>query len=453
MKRRDFLKKTGSSVITLAGAPYILPSGRLFAPTGTRIADHVVFVLFAGGIRNQESIGQQYIANQGSATEGNIMNNMLEGAAPTSNIVYNQWAPILSQPLSKQGTLFKELQYTSGPTGHYNGHTVAMTGNYTETGLNLNINPSFPTIFEYYRKHSDPNKSAINAWWLSEGLGPYPSLNYSRHLQYGAQYGANFLRPLSIFLQAGFNQLGDAVNYQPDDVDRIQKVKAMLDNKFSRAATELPGIQNTIADRERIKSFTLQKMNQVANGSMPIATPGNNYNLLTGDLVNVSMAWQVMDEFTPELMVINTFNLDICHSNFTGYLDFLHKADYGVGWLWDKIQSHPTLANNTIMICMPEHGRNALGNNVRDDNGFEAFDHSAAAIDNPDPAADKNARRSFAMVVGPPDKVNQNQSLGDIGNPVAETIDVAPTIAHILGFHDDIPSNLLPGRILTEAFV
>ena len=47
---------------------------------------------------------------------------------------------------------FKEVLYKEGPTGHYNGHTVAMTGNYTETGLNLNINPEFPTIFEYYRK-------------------------------------------------------------------------------------------------------------------------------------------------------------------------------------------------------------------------------------------------------------------------------------------------------------
>jgi hypothetical protein len=37
--------------------------------------------------------------------------------------------------------------------------------------------------------------------------------------------------------------------------------------------------------------------------------------------------------------------------------------------------------------------------------------------------------------------------------PVGESIDMAPTIAHILGFENDIPTGLLPGRVLTEAFV
>ena len=47
MKRRNFLKNTalGAAAIT---APFILPSGRLFAATGSRMADHVVFVAFAG---------------------------------------------------------------------------------------------------------------------------------------------------------------------------------------------------------------------------------------------------------------------------------------------------------------------------------------------------------------------------------------------------------------------
>ena len=115
-----------------------------------------------------------------------------------------------------------------------------MTGNYTETGLNLNINPEFPTVFEYYRKHSDPAKSAINAWWVSEGLGPYPSLNYSRDPEYGAQYGANYLRPASLYGNAG-NQLANAIPYQPDDVERISKVKSLLDKNFQSSADDLPG--------------------------------------------------------------------------------------------------------------------------------------------------------------------------------------------------------------------
>ncbi len=451
MKRRQFLRNTALTTAGAIGIPYILPTGRLFAATGNRIANHVVFVLFGGGIRQQESVDQQYLANQNPALPtGNVMRNMLAGAKPNGSIIFEDWEPVLNTPLSQQGTLFREVLYREGPTGHFNGHTVAMTGQYTETGLNLNVNPEYPTIFEYYRKHSDPARSAINTWWLSEGLGPYPSLNYSRFPSYGASYGANYLRPASVFGNAGFNQLSAAQTYQPDDVARINKVKELLDNNFDKTAASLPGIHNNSEDRERIKAFLLNTMDKAANGNIPLAAPGNDANLLTGDLINITAAWLVLEEFAPELTVINTTNLDICHSNFSAYINFLHKADYGVGWLWDKIQSHPVMANDTIMICMPEHGRDMDTNNVRDDNGLAAYDHSANR--NLTPAQD-NPRRLFAMVVGPPDKVVQNEALGSAFNPAAESIDIVPTIAHILGFKDAMPGGLLPGRVLTEAFV
>ena len=431
-----------TTAATLA-VPYILPSGRLFAATGSRVVNHVVFVLFAGGIRNQESVDMQYLANQGLPTEGNIMQNMLAGAAPSNNLVYQPWAPLVDQPLTQKGTLFREVRYESGPTGHYNGHTVAMTGNYTETGLNLNINPEYPTVFEYYRKHSDPARSAINAWWVSEGLGPYPSLNYSRHPAYGAAYGANYIRPASVFGTAGATQFANAVNYQPDDVSRIQMVKSMLDLNFDLTAESLPGIQNESEDREAIKSFYLDVFEKISNGSLEVPTPGNDYGLLTGDLIAITGAWEVLDRFAPELTVVNTTNLDVCHSNFSQYINFLHRADYGVGWLWNKIQSHPILKDDTIMICMPEHGRNLESNNLTDGNGLSAYDHTS----------DDNSRRLFTLVVGPSDKVVQNQSLGTPDSPVGASIDVVPTIGHILGFNDDIPGGLLPGSVLEQAFV
>ena len=60
MKRRSFIKS--SSLVSAAiSVPLILPSGRLFAASGARMADHVVFVAFAGGVRQQESILQRYL--------------------------------------------------------------------------------------------------------------------------------------------------------------------------------------------------------------------------------------------------------------------------------------------------------------------------------------------------------------------------------------------------------
>ncbi len=443
MNRRKFIRNSGLLAGGVIGAPYILPSGRLFAATGNRIADHVVFVLFAGGIRNQESVKQQYLATQGLGPSGNVMNNMLSGAAPSSTLgIYDPWDPVLTNPLSDQGTLFPEMRYTEGPTGHYNGHTVAMTGNYTQTGLNLNINPESPTVFEYYRKHSNPAQSALNAWWISEGLGPYPSLNYSRDPNYGPMYGANYLRPATIINSLGNKYFQDSSYFQPDDVSKLDKVKTFLDHSFDKTVEDIPGIVNSREDKESIKKFIIDLLNGVEPVEFPLPS-GVPVSELSGDLINLTMAWKVMEKFKPELTVVNTFNLDICHDNFSGYLQFLHKADYGVGWLWNKIQSDPDLANNTVMICMPEHGRNLEPNSLYDGNGLRAYDHTN----------DDNSREIFSLIVGPSGVVKQNSSVGTAASPVGEAVDIVPTIAHILGFESDIPGGYLPGNALTQAFV
>jgi hypothetical protein len=444
MKRRTFIKKAALATAGAFAAPYLLPSGRLFADTGDRVVNHVVFVLFAGGVRQQESIEQAYLTAQGLATTGNVMRNILSGAAPTTNLIYNPWQPILSSPLVQQGTLFKELRYSSGPTGHFNGHTAAITGNYTDVSLDLNVNPDSPTVFEYYRKHTDPARSAINSWWMSEGLGPYPALNYSRNGMYGAMYGANYLRPATTFGTYGLDYLSDAITFQPDDVVKISAMKDFLDQNFDKSASEYPGIINSIDDRDRIRSFIYDTLQKTSQSQVEWPMPGGTSTAeLTGDLVNIAYAWEVMKNFYPELLVINSFDLDACHFDFTNYIGYMHKADYGVGWLWNKIQNDPQLANDTIMICMPDHGRNQLPNSVYDANGLRSFDHTS----------DDNSRRLFALIVGPPDKVKQNQVVGDVFTPVGETIDIVPTIGHILGFNDLIPGGFLPGRVLEEAFV
>ncbi len=444
MKRRSFIKKAGIATAGAFIAPYILPSGRLFAATGDRVVNHVVFVLFAGGVRHQESVEGAYLADQGLATTGNIMRNMFTGAAPSNNLVYTPWNPVLSSSLASQGTLFKELSYAQGPTGHYNGHAAAITGNYTETGTNLNINPDFPTVFEYYRKHTDPAVSAINSWWMSEGLGPYPALNYSRHGMYGPMYGANYFRPASTFGQLGLDYMNNGLTLQPDDVNRLKNIRNFLDSNFAKSADDLPGIVNNATDRDAIEAFMKDVLTRTANSQVEFPMPnGTAQYEMTGDLINIQYAWEVMKNFHPELLVINTFNLDTCHSDFTGYIQLMHKADYGVGWLWNKIQNDPVLQNDTIMICMPDHGRNQSPNNIYDSNGLRAYDHTT----------DDNSRRTWALIVGPSSKVNQGLVLGSAGNSVGETIDIVPTIAHILGFYDVIPGGMLPGMVLQQAFI
>ncbi len=441
MKRRDFLKQTSMASAAMMAAPFILPSGRIFARSGSRLVNHVVFFLYAGGIRNQESVDQAYLSTQGSGPSGNILPNMLSGAQPGSSLVYEPWIPVSPIPLSQQGTLFRNMRYAIGPTGHYNGHTVAITGNYTDTGLNLNINPEFPTVFEYYRKHSDPAPNAGSCWWLSTELGPYPSLNFSRHPDYGPTYGANYLMPGYGLGDSAVQYLGGLQTLHPEEAERIAGLKAQLDGFFGQGGSQLPGVRNTETDTRAIQQLYLDLLSGAETLQLPLPAGVPSWTL-TSDGSNIATAWKILDKFSPELMVINTTNSDICHENFSEYMVALHKADYGVGWLWDKIQSHPVLANDTLLICMPEHGRNLDPNGLVDANGFRAYDHTS----------DENSRDIFGLIVGPSGVVRQGQVLGSPGSPVGESIDIVPTIAHVLGFNSGIPAGLLPGRVLEEAF-
>ncbi|MBL0282092.1 MAG: hypothetical protein WBP31_06195 [Chitinophagales bacterium] len=442
MNRRKFIK---NSLLTTAGmisTPYILPAGTIFRSSGARLANHVVLVVFGGGIRNQESVEQQYLINQGGGPTGNIMRNMLNGASPAYNLVYDIWDPVTPSPLVTKGTLFKHMKYASGPTGHFNGHTAVITGNYTPDSLNLYANPATPTLFEYYRKHNDPQKTALNAWWMSIDLGPYVNLNYSQDKLYGSQYGANYLSPQTTFGGLGIDYFSTLNTMHPEELARLNSIKSFLNSNFNRSVTDIPGITNTDDDKQAIQDFVLK----VIKGEIPIEWPlpaGVGFDQLSGDLSNVAISWKVLQKFHPELMVINTTNLDICHTNFSEYISYLHRADYGVGWLWQKIQSDPVLANDTIMICIPEHGRNEVANAIPDANGLFAYDHTG----------DDNSRSVFSLIVGPPSVVNQNLVVGSEEDPIGETIDIVPTIAHILGFKDSIPSGYLPGNVLEQAFV
>ncbi len=431
MKRRGFIKKAAATGAAAFVAPYILPSGRLFAATGTRIVDHVVFCLFAGGVRNLESVHK---------ADGNLMPNTLLGNESISTDIASGIQSIGmagSQRLQEVGTLFKEFRFNQGPTGHFSGHSSVMTGVYNLQDINIRQRPQTPTVFEYYRKHTDPNASALNAWWVSNSLGPYPALNFSTHPEYGALYGANYIQPSSIISQGSYDALGNPKVFTQEQQDKVGSMRTFFDNNFgNQEVLGSAGVTNTIADKVAIESFILQAFEAAVAGSY-----NNPWGIggLSGDQFNVFFAEKIIEQFQPELMVVNMQDVDVCHTNFTGYANNLVKADYALGHLWQTIQSTPGMADNTVLIALPEHGRNAAPNTVIDAYGRYALDHTN----------DDMSREIFCLIAGPTGKVLQNQVINQV---VGESIDVVPTIAKILGFHDQI-GGMLPGQHLDAAFV
>lgn len=441
MKRSEFIKKLGLAAAGIVAAPYILPSGRLFAATGSRVVNHVVVCLFAGGVRNLESVQKM---------DGNLMPSILSGTEPiagdiAAGISVMPSSP-LALPLQNYGTLYKEFRFAEGPTGHYSAHMVALTGRYADTNVNLREAPKWPTVFELYRKHSTPTKNALNAWWISNSLGPYPFLNYSSFEGYGSLYGANFLQPTTFYNGDSSRELGNMRSYTTAQRAARDKIRDFLDKSFSGGFDpNAAGIVNFGADADRLRDFNATLFAAAQSGQ--IGDPwGIGSSKMNNDLYCMYFAERVIQAFQPELMVVNMQDVDICHFDYTRYADSLHKADYAVAHLWNTIQNTPGMANDTVMIVVPEHGRNQIPNTVVDAYGRFALDHTAI-----DSNGDQMSREIFCLVVGPNGIVRQNQVISQIKG---ESIDIVPTVAKVLGFDSGIPVGIRPpGQYLGDAFV
>lgn len=432
MKRREFIKKTALTAAASAIAPYILPSGRLFAASGERSAEHVVLVMFAGGVRHQESIGMRYLddAQIAQPYPGNIMYNMLTGEAPVMKIVYGTGQgginPIptlnsfVGNSLQSQGTLFPEMRAFSA--GHFGGLNSIIQG--ADIGSQgLKQRPLNPTIFEYLRRHG--GYSATDVWFVGNGIdGSVPLLNYSGNPDYGIKYGANFLAPNVTFNEQGFTHLGNAKIYHPEnELTPMYKLKAFLDNSFAQYGSALDALGNTAEEKQEIKTFMNLMYQKVQNGTVNLPPVADN-----GDLYTVGFACEVLDYFKPAFMCVNLNAVDVCHSNFTGYVKALHRADHAVGHLWNTIQNTPGMAGNTTIICIPECGRNDEPNSILDQNGWASYDHS-----------DDNAYRIWSLMAGPNVPANLTAG-GTAAAPLGKVSDAMLTVADILGVKSEVQS-------------
>ncbi|MEO5581738.1 MAG: hypothetical protein ABIR66_03535 [Saprospiraceae bacterium] len=433
MNRRKFIQNSAIAAAGTIGVPYLLPSGLLFAQQAPIKAQHVVFVQFAGGLRQQESVLQRYLAgSQNEQIEGNIMYNLLDGLPPEDKIAYGTddiknnivgafpINPILQTPLQKLGTLFPEVHFSKGGASHFNGLSTGVSGNYYLTA-GLRQRTTSPTIFEYLRRHA--GFKATDCWSIANSLtGSRSLLNYSVHKDYGRRYAGNFIAPSVTFGAPGKEHLMDFKNYHPDtDYEMFREIRGFLNQNFTNEGLEIPHLYNTPEEENSIREFIRQTFEKIKEGR--ISSPPISDN---GDLVTLGYTVEVLRWFKPRMTVVDLNNIDVCHSDFTGYLKNIHRADHGIGFLWKEIQAIPEMRDNTIMIVMPEHGRDEKPNSIKDLNDWYAYDHSGSP----------NAKRIFNLMVGP--GVDANLKRGSEQNPLGDAADVVPTIADIFGIKETV---------------
>jgi hypothetical protein len=134
----------------------------------------------------------------------------------------------------------------------------------------------------------------------------------------------------------------------------------------------------------------------------------------SGDELTFFMTKEVMSRLAPPLVLVNFWDIDIAHFGaYSLYVEAIRRTDRLVHGLWQHAQSLPAYRDKTALIVVPEMGRDGDVSG----NGFQ--NHRSG---------DESCRRLWLLAVG------AGVPRGLVSERPIRTLDVAPTLARVLGF-------------------
>lgn len=348
MQRRRFLSLLGVQLAAAAGSQGF---SSFTEPRGSRAKKKIIIVGFGGGTRYTESFGPQ--------GQNNI--------------------PFLRNELFPLGTFYSRV-YNDGETTHYPGTAAILTGRWQNIAQYGGERPPSPTLFEYYRKHFSlpPDET----WMVAQGKG-FLTIGYSTDRRYGASYGAHVLAPRQMLLGT-FRQLlqEDEEAVFRDRKKLVRELERSLRQTYleSEAAdrgfeqvTESPVAPGTaLPAPESIRQASPQRFLAATERFLAETVArflAESENPRSSDALNCFVAREIMARFEPSLLAVNFGEIDVAHQgSFSLYLKAIKNADRQVWDLWQQIQKLPAYRDNTVLIVVPDHGRNLDGLGM---NGFQ----------------------------------------------------------------------------------
>ena len=332
----------------------------------------VIVVTFGGGVRYEDTL----------APEGWV------------NI------PHLASELVPQGLVYPVARH-EGLTGHFNSTGALVTGTRQNVGAYGSEAPVTATIFEQFRKeHALPPEEA----WVIATNKSFGLMGGSKLRAFGDPYSANVLLPKQLLIKTIKSAV--STNSGPGVEDRralAERMMLALDEGYEGFGWRVFESERTLGPELRA-SLAKSLLDYFNDPAAPTS----------GDELTFFMTKEIMNRFAPSLLVVNFWDIDIAHYGaFSLYLDAVRRTDRLVHELWQHVQSLPAYRDRTTLMVVPEMGRDSdvAGN------GFA--NHRSG---------DESCRRVWlvALGAGVPKGVGSQRPI--------RTLDVAPTVAEILGF-------------------
>jgi hypothetical protein len=322
LNKRRFLQLAG-----LAISGRILPQWVLGRPPDRSPGSkrNVIIVTFGGGVRYSETFSPEGLRN----------------------------IPHLAA-LRPQG-LFARSCANAGVLSHFNSTASILTGNWQRVDDFGFERPASPTIFEYYRKQM--RAGPLDAWAICTNKS-FATIGAASQRDWGLPYGANLVLPKQLLIEA----VGDLV--KKSDREGMADREKVLQQLESLVNESYEGLGWTIFKAGRdldaaVRKTLTRSLAEYINGPEAPAS---------GDELTFFITREVMREFGPRLLLVNFWDMDVAHwGSYSLYLQAITRTDRLVGALWEEVQSNPKYKDNTVVLVLPELGRDGDANTA---NGF-----------------------------------------------------------------------------------
>jgi len=328
-----------------------------------------IIITFGGGARDQETFapeGQQYI-------------------------------PRILTELIPRATFYTQV-INRGILGHYVANASLATGRYESFNNFESIQPTYPTIFEYYRQ--DRRRRPDDVWVIAPSNG-FSRIGASNHRSYGSSQGATVVLPKRLLSSA--------------DTQKFENLlRDSYEGPVSPFEREITDHQDSVVEdllRVSVSDFTAHA------GS--ISSP---------DELSLYIALHLMNRKAPSLIWITLHDIDIAHAgSFSLYTEAIKRTDRICAEIVRAIDRNPEYKQRTNLFILPDFGRDA-----DDDVGGNGFQHHRTG--------DALSRTTWLLAMGP--GISENVT---VNRPV-ESIDLVPTVARMM----DCDARYCQGRPLVE---
>ncbi len=382
ISRRRFLQAAAGAGLAGAGgaAAWMVRTAKPDSPSAPRPPRDperrkLIVVVFGGGTRSSETIDNSE----------------------------HRHVPRLARQLIPHGTLFSNMR-VEHLVVHPNCTGSIMSGHWEWDDVDWSKPVAHPTIFEIFRKH---RRAPDTAAWAFVYASILSNTGRSTVTGYGDRFAANVVEPPTIprstadrmtRIMARAAALGST-----EEGLRAAATCARLARTTSRIARS--GLRSDSARRWLDRQYDLWR-----NGS----------GMTSHDAFLTDRAIAAMEEFSPAVLAVDYGEIDCAHyGSWSRYVEAIRRTDELTWRLWQAAQRLPDYRGKTLMLVLPDHGREL------DRPGYSGFIHHSDFYTNT--GADEGCRRVWMLAIGPGVEAGRR-----IDRPVPITA-AAATGLHYLG--------------------